>query len=266
MTDFGENGFVVFGGFVKGTRVNQLVGFERNIHSISGDVLQDGSQGCNPLARASHTSAVYNDRLYVFGGQDDDNNKLGDLWAYDFTSSVWSEVKQADDADYKPTPRSGHTACVYGNKMYIFGGILELTKELNEMVVFDFNTMQFTKSCDGEYPNQELRLEAQKTSLLDTNTHSPTRKTLAHGLSPVRPRPSQKNFSPGRSPTKKRKGTSPPKKVQDTTTQKEGLSSPTSVSMQNSFIIKNADESFDVYYHSMKKRKHMSMIASEQHA
>ena len=34
-----------------------------------------------------------------------------------------------------------------------------------------------------------------------------------------------------------------------------GLSSPTSVSMQNSFIIKNADETFDAYYQSMRKRK-----------
>ena len=28
-----------------------------------------------------------------------------------------------------------------------------------------------------------------------------------------------------------------------------GLASPTSITMQNSFIIKNADESFDAYYH-----------------
>jgi len=27
--------------------------------------------------------------------------------------------------------------------MYIFGGILELTKELNDMLVFDFDTMKF---------------------------------------------------------------------------------------------------------------------------
>jgi len=26
--------------------------------------------------------------------------------------------------------------------------------------------------------------------------------------------------------------------------------------MQNSFIIKNADESFDAYFHSMRKRKY----------
>lgn len=33
------------------------------------------------------------------------------------------------------------------------------------------------------------------------------------------------------------------------------LSSPTSISMQNSFIIKNADDSFDAYYAQMRKRK-----------
>jgi hypothetical protein len=33
------------------------------------------------------------------------------------------------------------------------------------------------------------------------------------------------------------------------------LESPTSISMKNSFIIKNADASFDHYYNSMKKRK-----------
>lgn len=34
-----------------------------------------------------------------------------------------------------------------------------------------------------------------------------------------------------------------------------GLASPTSISMQNTFIIKNADESFDAYYAQMRKRK-----------
>jgi hypothetical protein len=38
--------------------------------------------------------------------------------------------------------------------------------------------------------------------------------------------------------------------------EKDGLSSPTSISMRDSFIIKNADQSFDLYYQSMKKRKH----------
>ena len=32
-----------------------------------------------------------------------------------------------------------------------------------------------------------------------------------------------------------------------------GLATPTSISMQTTFIITNADESFDAYYHMMKK-------------
>jgi len=34
-----------------------------------------------------------------------------------------------------------------------------------------------------------------------------------------------------------------------------GLASPTSISMQNTFIIMNADDSFDQYYAQMRKRK-----------
>ena len=39
--------------------------------------------------------------------------------------------------------RSGHTAVVFGNKMYVFGGIYELTHELNDLTSFDFETCQF---------------------------------------------------------------------------------------------------------------------------
>lgn len=52
---------------------------------------------------------------------------------------------------------------------------------------------------------------------------------------------------------------SPTKKAGDGGDTKEnkesGLASPTSVTMQTSFIIKNADKSFDDYYQQMKKKK-----------
>lgn len=38
-------------------------------------------------------------------------------------------------------------------------------------------------------------------------------------------------------------------------TKKVTLESPTSISMKNSFIIKNHDSSFDVYYHNLMKKK-----------
>lgn len=36
-----------------------------------------------PYKRNSHTQVSYgSDTIYVFGGQDDDNNKLEDLWEF----------------------------------------------------------------------------------------------------------------------------------------------------------------------------------------
>jgi hypothetical protein len=43
------------------------------------------------------------------------------------------------------------------------------------------------------------------------------------------------------------------------------LTTPTSISMMNSFIIKNADLSFDHYYASMKKRKNHASPSSNYH-
>lgn len=40
------------------------------------------------------------------------------------------------------------------------------------------------------------------------------------------------------------------------------LSSPTSISMKNSYIIKNADPSFDAYYNSMKRRSKLLTAAN----
>jgi hypothetical protein len=36
--------------------------------------------------------------------------------------------------------RSGHTAVIIGSKLVIFGGILEVTKESDEVFVYDFGT------------------------------------------------------------------------------------------------------------------------------
>ena len=78
----------------------------------------------------------------MFGGQDDDNNKLDDLWCYMPSNGKWQQIP-IKEGGLRPLARSGHTAVCYGSKMYIFGGILELTKELNDMLVFDFASQCF---------------------------------------------------------------------------------------------------------------------------
>ena len=60
--------------------------------AVNGEMLSDGNSSKGPVARASHTACFYQKKLYVFGGQDDENNKLGDLWEFDTQTSAWREI------------------------------------------------------------------------------------------------------------------------------------------------------------------------------
>ena len=259
MSDLSENTFLVFGGFVNGSRVNELCRFSvPSNQTIEGSVCesQQPAEQC-PKPRASSSSAVYNGKLYVFGGQDDDNNKLDDLWEFDLSTGTWREI-QIQEGDLRPIPRSGHTAVTYNSRMYIFGGILELTKELNDMLVFDFNLMKFVQGeempdfMDGSPEKRQgtVQQESYGDAASPTRTQkggSPTRRKTIGGSPTLR------------SPTKLRMqgssdgqgGASSKPKDQS----RDGLGSPTSVTMMNTFIIKNADQSFDQYHSMMKKRR-----------
>lgn len=78
-------------------------------------------------------------------------------------------------------PRSGHTAVINGNKMFIFGGIFELTKELNDMCVFDFDKMCFQ---EGEELADYFGGSPDKKPGMGTdnfNENSPTRTNRKDG-------------------------------------------------------------------------------------
>ena len=83
-----------------------------------------------------------------------------------------------------------------------------------------------------------------KTSLNKNETTSPTK----HGRNQFAS-PSKTGKTPSKLTAKARRNKSPSKGEGEGKDKKEsGLASPTSISMQNTFIIKNADESFDAYY------------------
>ena len=75
--------------------------------------------------------------MYVFGGKDEDNQKLKDFWQYDFNNQTWKELNQPDNSF---VARSGHSACVYNDHMLVFAGIHEITKELDDMAVYNLKT------------------------------------------------------------------------------------------------------------------------------
>ena len=80
--------------------------------------------------------------------------------------------------------------------MYIFGGILELTKELNDMLVFDFNSMKFVQGeerpdyMEGSPEKRQgtVQQEAYGESSSPTRTqkgNSPTRRKNMNAASPT---------------------------------------------------------------------------------
>jgi len=235
------------------------VHFDLQGQSLIGQTLKtDKAQ--SPITRASMSAAVHEGKLWVFGGQDEDNNKLNDLWCFDKDSVSWSQIKPKA-GDFAPLHRSGHTTVSYGGKMYIFGGIVELTKELNDLIVFDFSTGKFSgsdESNQGHHGSQSpLRTDVVEE---ETNSPSPVRRATivkTDGKSPIHLGGTAKlrssNFS--KSPSKSLKaGLTVNTNKHDETIVKGELLTPTSVSMKNSFIVKNSDDSFIAYGKAMDKR------------
>ena len=139
---------------------------------------------------------------------------------------------------------------VHGNKMWIFGGIYELTHELNDLVAFDFTTHKFSSNSETAQPEADNN---QADEAAKTETASPMRKkqTTVQGGTMSRS-PIKTSNSMAKSMKKHHAGDS---KDDDGEGKKGGISSPTFIKMQSSFIIKNADESFEVNAKQLLKQK-----------
>lgn len=125
-----EGTMVIFGGFVEGQRMNDIYRyyFKENKWEKVQNLGID-----SPQPRAGHSSIIYGDSLFIFGGKDEENNKLSDVWEFNFNTSQWA----LQETQNTPVARSGHSACLYKDTMVVFGGIFEVTKELNDMMIYD---------------------------------------------------------------------------------------------------------------------------------
>jgi uncharacterized membrane protein len=50
--------------------------------------------------------------MIIFGGKDEDNEKLNDVWAFDFKESTWERYEENNPREEPglPLARSGHSA------------------------------------------------------------------------------------------------------------------------------------------------------------
>ncbi|KAJ5167247.1 uncharacterized protein N7482_006028 [Penicillium canariense] len=105
---------IIFGGenehreYLSDVIILDLQNFHWTLPQISGSV---------PRGRARHAAVIQDDKLFIVGGVTGENNViLDDLTYLDLQTWTWSRT-------WSFTARFDHTAWVWGNRLWIFGGL-----------------------------------------------------------------------------------------------------------------------------------------------
>lgn len=97
------------------------------------------TKGDIPSKRRGQSIVSIDEMLIVFGGCYLDEKCFNDLHIFDIKNNEWREEKTQGS---KPKERAGHTATLFGSKMYIFGGGGR-DGYLNDLFVLDIETVIF---------------------------------------------------------------------------------------------------------------------------
>jgi hypothetical protein len=93
-----------------------------------------------PMARNFHSAVACDSRLIIFGGKA--NGYANDLHSYDTLNNAWSDIVTTGNR-YRPSPRYGHTAVVYEQKMFVFGGYDHEGFCCNDLYTLDIKSSQW---------------------------------------------------------------------------------------------------------------------------
>ena len=104
----------------------------------------EGTSPNPPPARSHHAAVHWNGKLYIIGGQTA-NGLSKKIWEYNPATKLWTD--QTCNS-YSFTPRKDMTAVVFGNKLYIMGGVDSTGYALKDAYVVDMNTFSSTRITD----------------------------------------------------------------------------------------------------------------------
>ena len=281
-----DDGFYIFGGFVEGKRMNDLYKFTyeskkweclwafKEVNEFSSEEKQKEW----PCPRSGQAIAYYSDKVYLFGGRNDYNDRLNDMWEFTVSSKRWEKIKWEES----PIGRSSHTLIVDSNRMILFGGIVEITKEINEIEQFDFSSKKWStiddkseqhkhENASSPTRNKEKMNETApvrsdndiKNVTLKRETNNKSMKKIHSKASLIEPSEEDPNFHLLKPIPKQNKRKSDfESKQEEYNNIRNEINTPTTENLRNTFVIKNQNEGFDQYYTQMKKRKGESKLKS----
>ncbi|ORZ12975.1 hypothetical protein BCR41DRAFT_371670 [Lobosporangium transversale] len=126
----------IFGGQIDNYYLGDLVSFDMKTitQNPRWEVIEPKSEA-SPPARAGHSAAVYEGKIYIFGGADADYF-YNDIWCFDVRTSIWKPIAASG---YLPSGRFGHSCTIVDGVLYIFGGSSPDGSELNDAYAFKIN-------------------------------------------------------------------------------------------------------------------------------
>ncbi|EFA10578.2 Attractin-like protein 1 [Tribolium castaneum] len=86
-----------------------------------------------PPGSASHGAAVWRDSMYVIAGESYSRRFM--LYVYDFNGNVWETPYISES----PSQRYGHSTVIYGDKIFLYGGVMGNRGPTSEVWAFDIN-------------------------------------------------------------------------------------------------------------------------------
>lgn len=150
-----ENNFYIFGGYDGTNRRNDFYCF--NFQTNSWSELTPNGNTQPPSPRDRHTAIVHNRCIYIFGGYDG-YNRVDDFHRYCIQSGTWNLMEPLNP-EAGPSPRHSHSAVVYENHMYVFGGYDGHYR--NDLYKYNFSTNTWQEiRRDGMWPKSRYRTSA----------------------------------------------------------------------------------------------------------
>jgi N-acetylneuraminic acid mutarotase len=115
--------------------------FKYNISTnIWSRVNWNRTKGIKPSPRSSHTSVVYDGKMFVFGGTGE-KEFHNDFFSFDFETQTWKEIITLEKEEIPA--RYGHSAELFGDSMIVYGGYKQSND--NEIWMYHFLEKQWKK-------------------------------------------------------------------------------------------------------------------------
>lgn len=142
-----------------GQLTNSIIRYD--VDQQEWDTVDPVGSGPVPKKRRGHVAVIIGNSMYIFGGADESDKPLQDIWRFNFDARTWNEIQPNGEI---PASRYHHSAVASYNRLFVYGGF-DGSKELNDFYSFNpgTNTWQLElprKACMPPGPKQGHTLTA----------------------------------------------------------------------------------------------------------